>query len=592
MNQTAPLPMDERTVRAGQIIFAEGDDSDAAYLILSGKVRILRDTASGPVELRVLDEGKLFGELGLLNGEARSATAMAVDEVKLRVFRRETFFEFMRRNPANAIPIMNQLAAQLRTVTESFQGFLDRTAPGKAEDAAAAAPAIEGSWGARLRAQLRRRLDQLHEFKPDALEIEERPVPMAATATLYTLLGLILAGLLWASLSHVDTSVAARGRLATAAANVEVKPLETSTVRQVAARVGQVVRKGDVLMTLDPTNAAADLSSVKAELASYAAEVARLDAELSGTVPAQFSPDPVLERMQRGLFESRRAEYAAKIANMEKQVEGARARLAAAQKDIGSFNEQRVIFSELVRGRRELYEKQYGSRMMLLQAENQLLSIERELANATSRAEQERSQLAAQQAALQTTASNWASEISSQLVSARRKRDQLQEELTKSERRESLVTLTAPMDSVILQMAPVAEGSVVREGDSLVTLVPSGTALEIEADVEAKDVGHIKVGDPVTIQFEALPFQKYGTVAGRVRVVSRDAFARDLWDQPRPVYRIRVSLERNELRNLPEGFALIPGMIGTAAIRTGERRVISYFLYPVISAGQSALREP
>jgi len=590
MNQSAPLPLDERIVKPGQIIFAEGDDSDAAYLILSGKVRILRDTASGPVELRVLDEGKLFGELGLLNGEARSATAMAVDEVSLRVFRRETFFEFMRRNPANAIPIMNQLASQLRTVTESFQGFLDRTAPTK--DATAQAPAVEESWLARFKTQVRRRFDQLHEFQPDTVEIEERPVPMAATATLYALLSLIVGGVLWASLSHVDVVVTANGRLATAASKVEVKPLEISTVRQVLTQVGQVVRKGDVLMTLDPTDATADLSSVKSELASYAAEVARLEAELTGIAPASFSPDPVIEKVQRGLFESRRAEYDAKIANMDKQIESARSRLAGAQKEIRSFNEQRVIFTELVRGRRELYEKQFGSRMMLLQSENQLLSIERELAGASSRADEARSQLAAQEASRRNTASNWTSEIASQLVAVRRKRDQLREELIKSERRESLVTLTAPMDAVILKMAPVAEGSMVREGDALLTLVPSGTALEMEADVDAKDVGRIKVGDPVNVQFEALPFQKHGAVAGRVRVISRDAFTQDLSEQPRPVYRIRVALERNELRNLPPGFSLIPGMTGTAGIKTGERRVISYFLYPVIGAGTTALREP
>ena len=134
-------------------------------------------------------------------------------------------------------------------------------------------------------------------------------------------------------------------------------------------------------------------------------------------------------------------------------------------------------------------------------------------------------------------------------------------------------------------------------------LVPQGATLEAEVDVEAKDIGRIRAGDGARIKLDAFPFQKHDTLPGEVRVISENAFDRSAAEQmlkPEPgregqaaaFYRCRVKLLGTQLKNVPEGFRLMPGMKVRAEIKVGTRSVISYFLYPVIRALDEGLREP
>jgi hemolysin D len=115
----------------------------------------------------------------------------------------------------------------------------------------------------------------------------------------------------------------------------------------------------------------------------------------------------------------------------------------------------------------------------------------------------------------------------------------------------------------------------------------------------------VAVGQPVRIKFEAFPFQKYGTGSGTVRVISEDSFTpesggdvagRALREESahpsHPYYRVLVDLTDMRLRNLPEGFEMVPGMTLTAEMKVGSRRVISYFLYPLLRGLDESIREP
>jgi HlyD family secretion protein len=133
-------------------------------------------------------------------------------------------------------------------------------------------------------------------------------------------------------------------------------------------------------------------------------------------------------------------------------------------------------------------------------------------------------------------------------------------------------------------------GSILREAEPLITLVPLDVPLEVRARVEARDIGFISRGDKVRIKFHAFPFQKHGTMEGQVEVISEDAFTDN--DQQRIYYEIRVSPGEFTLKKVPEGFRLIPGMTVQAEINVGKRTVASYFTYPLLRGLDESLREP
>lgn len=177
-------------------------------------------------------------------------------------------------------------------------------------------------------------------------------------------------------------------------------------------------------------------------------------------------------------------------------------------------------------------------------------------------------------------------------MNARRERDRTAEQLKKMERRSSLVRLVAPADAVVLDIAQRSVGSVVRQAEPFLTLVPVDVPMLVEVEIRPQDIALLRAGDPARLKLDALPYQKYGTMTGRLDVLSEDTFKVPKGATQTDVYKGRLTIVSRELRDTPAGFRLIPGMSIGAEIKVGSRRLLSYFLYPIFRALDSSFREP
>ena len=124
-------------------------------------------------------------------------------------------------------------------------------------------------------------LPTAREFQSDARQIDEQRPPASERAVLYVLVLLIACAVAWSSIAKVDRIVVAQGKLVTTASTIVVQPLETSVVRSLDVKIGDVVQKGDHLATLDPTFSMADAAQLRGKIASLDAQIARLDAEIA-----------------------------------------------------------------------------------------------------------------------------------------------------------------------------------------------------------------------------------------------------------------------------------------------------------------------
>lgn len=106
------------TFKAGETIIEEGDEGSWAFVILSGRVRVLKQTGSGEVILTIMETGQVFGEMALIEDRPRSATVKAETDIKLRVINRQQFNELLKENPSTLVPIMKTLFERLRQVSE------------------------------------------------------------------------------------------------------------------------------------------------------------------------------------------------------------------------------------------------------------------------------------------------------------------------------------------------------------------------------------------------------------------------------------------------------------------------------------------
>jgi len=598
-NTTSPTPAEvdpssageevELGHNAGSILFNEGDASEYAYLIIEGGVTLTKEQDEVSVQLAELGVGDIFGEMGVLDGSPRSATAVTKDKVLLRRYDRDALLARIHGDAAFALPIMNQLVSKLRETSDKLahNQFLTMKEAAENTDIALHPKGII----ARLRVFFDADQD-INEFQPDAVEIELRRMPGVAVVMLFAILGLLVTTVLWASLTYIDTKVMAMARLITTQPNIVLQPLETAVIRTMNAKVGDVVKTGDILATLDPTFAEADVSASRAALMSLEAQGRRLETALYGLPIESFSSDPAIDALEKEVFNRQKLEVEDKVLALEQQVNQIGAQIRTNFRDAEGMAGQVAILQEIEAMRLELMTQGHGSRVNYLMAKNQGLAIEREQRLIKTSTEQLRHRLKAAKADIRSFMSERRSKLATELVQVRRRIDEVTEQLKKMEKRSKQVEITAPAAGVVLEIAERTVGSVVRSAEQLFTIVPTNVPIELEADIDPKDVGQLQLGDLVRIKLDTLPFQKHGMLTGIVRLIGEDTVEKDIKGKPAAVYNSRIEITGDELRNVPASFHLMAGMTASAEITVGKRRVITYFLYPIIRTISTSFREP
>jgi len=433
------------------------------------------------------------------------------------------------------------------------------------------------------------------EFLPDADEIERSPLPRAAQFTVHALLATLVFVVLWATFSEVDQIVTARGRLVTPLPNIIVQPLETSIILSIDVRVGQVVKKGERLATLDPTFAQADEAQLRSRLGSLNTQSQRLESELAGRATQSKSPANGDSKLQAQLAAERQANFKAQATRMEESVARLNAALETNRLDQQVLSARVKSLQEIEAMQEKLVAQQYGAKVHLLEARDRRLEVERELLLTRNREQEMQRELAAAMADRLAFAKSWRQKAMEDLLSTSRDRDDVREQLNKADKRRRLVTLASPADAVVLDIAKLSQGSVVREAESLFVLVPLAAELEAEVQIDSVDVGYVKLNDRAHLKFDAFPFQRHGTLDGTVRTISEDAFRHDAStpsSSPEAFYMSRIAYGDSRLKKMEDRGRLLPGMTVSAEIVVGRRSVISYLLWPLTKALDESIKEP
>lgn len=435
-------------------------------------------------------------------------------------------------------------------------------------------------------------LREFHGFQPDAAEAELTPVPLRARWTLYLLALFVAVVLLWACLAKVDRVVVAPGKITSRQEKLVVQPLEPSVIKEIHVAVGQRVEAGQTLVTLDPTFAEAGFEEQAKRHQSLQAAVWRLECETSGHPPPPSDVPPEEIGAQQALLDRRKEEYASRISVLDQSVRELQAKLNTNASAAAQSRKQIRLAQDMENMFRDVFEKGASSRLEFMRAQSARIEAESLLLRLGNEALEVQQSLAKAVAEREGYTNAWRGAAMKELVETRRELDQTGERTRRAARIRELVTLKAPGPGIVLDLARKSAGSVADKAEPLVTLVPLDSALEAEAEVSAADIGFIRENDPVRIKLDAFPFQRHGIVEGNVRSISPDAYEKNTAEGARLLYRIRVSADSIKLRAVPKDFRVIPGMGLSAEIKVGDRKVITYLLYPIIRSLDETMREP
>jgi hemolysin D len=438
---------------------------------------------------------------------------------------------------------------------------------------------------------------QPHEaqFLPAALALRDTPVHPAPRITLWLIIAFALIAVLWAVFGRIDVIATAVGKIIPNDRTKVIQPMETAVVQAIHVRDGQEVTLGQVLIELDATTATADSDRLRNEALTARLEALRAEALLgalaSGTPPRLKPLDGadhdrlVAEQSQAtGQYQ----EYQARQLTLQAEIVRRRAELQATQDQVVKLEQTVPIARQRAQDYRKLVKENFVSQHGYLEREQARVEQEQDLASTRSKAAEILAALAEAQQQQATLTAETRRQLLDQHNLASQKAASLEQELVKADQRGRLMKMTAPVSGTVQQLAVHTVGGVVTPAQPLMVIVPKDKVLEVEAMLPNKDIGFVNPGQDAEVKVETFPFTKYGTLQGTITQVSSDAIQDE---KAGLIYEARVRLARDTLRVENKTVRLTPGMAVTVEVKTGKRRVIEYFMSPLIQVTSESLRE-
>jgi hemolysin D len=480
----------------------------------------------------------------------------------------------------------------------SLKSSVGKAADLRYSDKASEIRALLSALSRRFQAKANTAIDVISEFQSETDAIREAPEPRWARVTVLTLTGLCVTAAAIMFLTRIDRVVTSIGGKIVSTQQVSVfQALDPSIIKSIDVREGDVVEKGQLLATLDPTFAAADVKQLKQQIASLRAQIERDQAQIeSRPMILPDIPDPELRnevRAQKTYYDQQQAQYKAQLASFDAKIQQTKATVAKYQDDEQRYQQREDIARKVEDMRAILAAHGTGSQLNLYASQDQRLEMLRTLEFDHNSLVEAQHTLASLMSDREAFIQQWSAQLSQDMVTARNNLDTATAQLEKATRHQDLVRLTSSEPAVVLTVAKLSVGSVLKEGDTLFTLMPTNTPLEAGIKIASRDIGFIRPGDRCVLKIEAFNYMEHGTAEGTIRWISDNAFTLD--DDGKPVdafYKSGCGIDQLHFINVPAKFRLIPGMTLQADINVGTRSVAVYLLGGLIRGFNEAMREP
>lgn len=455
---------------------------------------------------------------------------------------------------------------------------------------------VGASWGQRKELAGKGYSADEAEFLPAALALQEQPVSPAPRLAMWLIVSFFAIALLWACFGKVDVTATAEGKIIGSGRSKVIQPFETATVKRINVTEGRSVKAGDVLVELDYTVAQADYQKNVTDL-----QFARLEADraqqLLGTIAGQHQAAhaiPLSGIDKQALAESQRllasqiGEYQTRLYTLDAQMQKSQAELASISGQVKNLEKIVPIAKMRADDFLQLKDENYASRHEYLAYQQAYLEKATEL-------DRLRGQVTELYAAVNTVASQRAQFIAEtrkttvdSLNTAQQKIDSYQQETIKAGQRQKQTVLKSPVDGTVQQLAIYTIGGVVTPAQALMVIAPKNDQVEVEAFIQNKDIGFVHENQPAEIKIETFPHAKYGTIDGKVLSISDDAIS----DEKKGlIYSSIVRMDKNTMNVEGKQVNLGSGMAVTVEIKTGQRRLIEYFLSPLVQNARDSLHE-
>ncbi|HEX2561066.1 HlyD family type I secretion periplasmic adaptor subunit [Phenylobacterium sp.] len=422
-----------------------------------------------------------------------------------------------------------------------------------------------------------------------------RPMVMGGAVVGVFVLGLGL----FASVAPLNAAVLAPAQVRVEANRKTLRHLTGGTVRQILVREGQMVKAGQPLLRMDEVQAKAAYDVLQSQHDALLAQSARLQAEASGQRTLTFPPqltsrmsDPAvaaLVRDQEFLFSSRLSLYESQTSMLQQRVQQFQAQAGGIQAQLESVAEQVRLTNEELAGYRTLHEKGFAPKTLILRYERTLADLAGRRGQLMGELGRNREQMAEAQIQLAALREERITKGAEALRESQARLAEVTPKLTAATQSYQQTVIRSPSDGYVLNLATHTPGGMVGSGEVLMDVVPSNAPLIVTARIKPEEVDDVRPGMDARVRLSAFNYRKVPPVEAEVVHVSADALIDPKTNASYFNADLRIPVQ--ELRKLPKGVKLAPGMPAQAMITTGQRTIMGYILGPITDTIRTALRE-
>lgn len=412
-------------------------------------------------------------------------------------------------------------------------------------------------------------------------------------------IGIFVVGFgIWAAIAPIWGAVTAPGSIRVEANRKTVKSRDGGVVREIAVREGDIVKPGQLLIRFDDTVPKAQVDIFSNQYDTMEMQAARLRAEIARrdlVIPADLAArraDPKVSAIidnETTVYQVRKAALEGQAAVLLQRVEQLQSARAGLQIQVDSLEQQIALSEEELKGYQTLYEKGFAPKTLILRLARQLAESKGRRGALMAEVTRNGQQTGEARLQLASLYEQRAAESAGALREAETRMTDLGPRLDASREALAQTQVRAPAGGYVLGLTQHTIGGVAGAGEVLMDIVPTNAPLVINAQVRPNDIDEIRPGMSADVMLQAYSSYRVPKIAAQVSVVSADAFTEQKTGTTYYVAELRIP--PSELRKLPKGVRLYPGMQAVVMIKTGKRTILSFLIGPIGEVLDKSLRE-
>ncbi|MBL4748037.1 MAG: HlyD family type I secretion periplasmic adaptor subunit [Magnetovibrio sp.] len=422
--------------------------------------------------------------------------------------------------------------------------------------------------------------------------LDTHPVPTWRQAA-WPVMALIILSIVWANFSKLDEVAVSQGNVIPLGKSKVIQHLEGGIVKEIFIKEGDLVYAGKTLMQLDLGSSGANIQELQVRLDSEILTRARLEAEATGLKQPLFPADiaanvPVQANAQRRAFDARKRQLSAGKAILQElvkqrklDVEELAAKRRAIQGNLKLTKERFKISTALLKDG-------LTSRVDHLQLEAELTNFKGELQSVQASIPRARAAVSEARRRVQEDDTRFRREAQDELNKTEQTIARIGQLLRKANEQGVRAEIKSPIDGIVINLAFSAVGNVIKPGEPILEIVPTGDNLVIESRLPPTDRGYVAEGQRALVKISTYDYARYGGLDGEVILVAPDT---SIDEKGNPYFRVVVQPEKSFLGSVPGMLPIMPGMQATVNIKTGQKTVMNYLLKPVLKLRDEAFRE-